>query len=143
MLESIKKSWGWTGIQPNEIVSINNFGNIIFKDTQNVYWRICPEELYCKAIAQNDNELEQLFQNAPFKSDWNMNEATITATKKSGDLLDGESYCVKLPLVLGGLLEQENFGKIQLTELIRFSGAMAFEIKDLPNGQTIRFDLEE
>jgi len=36
IIDEIKKSWGWIGIQPEEVVGENDFGNLIVKDTGGV-----------------------------------------------------------------------------------------------------------
>ncbi|HAH55981.1 MAG TPA: DUF1851 domain-containing protein, partial [Flavobacterium sp.] len=47
---------GWIGVTAYEIVQINDFGNVIFKSTDNEFWRICPEELYCVKIADSQTD---------------------------------------------------------------------------------------
>lgn len=73
-----------------------------------------------------------------FMEEWEMYELTVAAGKVVGDLDRGEKYCLKLPIVLGGLYDSENFGKLSHEKLIAFSGEMAFRIKDLPDGEKFR-----
>ena len=47
IIEEIASAWGWAGIQPEEVVGENDFGNLIVKDVAGKYWRICPEDVYC------------------------------------------------------------------------------------------------
>lgn len=55
MLDVIRNSWGWTGLEPSAIVATNDFGNVIVRHADGSFWRICPEELSCKSIARSDD----------------------------------------------------------------------------------------
>lgn len=141
MLNTINKNWNWTGAVAIEIFAENDFGNVIFKSEKGNYWRICPEELSCKIIAGNLAEMENLFKNPNFMADWEMVDFVILAKHKLGDLKSGQKYCLKLPGVLGGQYQEENFGLISTTELLSFSGDLGLQIKDLPDGSKFEFSL--
>ena len=59
IIKEIKESWGWVGIEPVEVVGENDFGNLMIKDIQGKYWRLCPEDVYCEVVAQNQEELDR------------------------------------------------------------------------------------
>ena len=40
ILDEIRTSWGWIGINPEEVIDENDFGNLIVKDTSGKVWRI-------------------------------------------------------------------------------------------------------
>ena len=42
IIQEIKESWGWVGIDPIEVVGENDFGNLMIKDSSGSYWRLCP-----------------------------------------------------------------------------------------------------
>ena len=132
MIEIVNKSWGWKGIVATDIFHENDFGNLIAEDENGKFWRVCPEELSCNIIADSQEAFDELFMSDDFKKDWYMDETVSLATDQLGDLLGGEKYCLKLPGILGGLYEPENFGKIAFEKLITLSGAIAFEM----NGMT-------
>lgn len=131
MIELINKSWSWTGIDATEVLYENDFGNLIVEDSKGKIWRICPEELSCKVIAADQETFDELFYSEKFKKDWYMDETVSLASDQMGTLLNGEKYCLKLPGVLGGLYEPENFGKIGFEKLLSFSGAIALEMQGM------------
>ncbi len=143
MIETITKSWGWLGIEATKLIATNNFGNIVFETKDKSIWRICPEEIYCKKVADNVAAFDALKEEPDFIEDWSMSEIVAAAKEELGELKDDERYCLKLPSILGGLYEKSNFGKIPHQKLISYSGAIGFEIKDLPDGQTIRINDDE
>jgi hypothetical protein len=143
MISNIKESWGWIGIDPVEIIDQNEFGNLIIKDTDGRFWRLCPEELSCEIVAANPEELSTLLEDREFLRDWNMQALVDYAKEKLGPLQDGRKYCLKIPGILGGEYGGDNLGTISLLEMIDFSGDLANQIKDLPDGAKIEFDLTD
>lgn len=142
MLTTINKAWDWIGVKAKEIVQINDFGNIIFKSTENEFWRICPEELYCEKIADSQSEYEKLLSDSEFIEDWEMDNLVQIAKDTVGKLMQGEKYCLKLPGVLGGEYNSENIGKVSQMEQIGFSGDLAKQIKDLPDGTEFKIEIK-
>ena len=142
-LTIIRNSWGWTGLEPAAIVAINPFGNIIARATDGTFWRICPEELACEVVARNAVEYEALWVSEDFQLDWQMARLADVAQANLGVVGQGRCYCLKVPGVLGGAYDAANLGTIDLGKLIAFSGDVARQVKDVPDGQAIKFEWTE
>jgi hypothetical protein len=138
LINEIRKSWGWTGIEPVAVVGENDFGNLIVEDADGRYWRLCPEDCYCDVIAANRTELDRLSADQNFLHDWSMKALVSLASTKCGPLTEGRKYCLKIPGVLGGAYGIENLATAPQAELVRISGDIARQIKDLPDGAQIR-----
>ena len=138
IIQEIEESWGWVGIHPVEVVGENDFGNLMIKDSSGSYWRMCPEDAYCEVIANNREELDALSINQEFLEDWHMQSLVEQANEHLGPLTNGQKYCLVTPGVLGGEYAISNIKTVPLIELIRFSGHVAKEIKDLPDGAQIQ-----
>jgi hypothetical protein len=141
LLDDVRNAWGWTGIEPVELMHDNDFGNLILKDVRGQYWRLCPEDLYCEVVACNRHELERLSQDQEFLRDWAMRDLVDQAFQRLGALAPGRKYCLKIPGVLGGEYGGDNLGTKSLDELIRASGHIAQQIADLPDGTSIRLSV--
>ena len=63
------------------------------------------------------------------------------AKDRVGQLTDERKYCLVVPGVLGGAYECSNLKSVPLLELIRLSGDMAKQIKDLPDGEQITLEV--
>jgi hypothetical protein len=137
LIAEIEKSWGWIGLAPTEIVGENDFGNLIVKDEDGHYWRLCPEDLSCVVIARTRIELDRLSTDREFLSDWYMRTLVEQALEKCGQLTEGRKYCLKIPGVLGGDYGTENLATISQVELIRASGDLAQQIENLANGEKV------
>jgi len=143
IIQSISDSWSWVGIEPNEIVGENDFGNLIIKDTFQRYWRLCPEDVYCEVIAENRGELDELSKNQDFLEDWYMESLVSKAKEKHGELPDNHKYCLVIPGALGGAYDISNIKTAPLKEIIMFSGNVAKKIENLPDGAEINLNVVE
>ena len=92
LLTSISESWSWIGIRPVQVVGDNSFGHLIIKDEAGLYWRLCPEDLYCKIVANSRAELDTLSQNQEFLEDWYMVNLEAAAKEQLGPLRPGYKY---------------------------------------------------
>jgi hypothetical protein len=141
LLKNIIQAWSWTGIQPSEVVGENEFGNLIVRDVEGCYWRICPEELYCRIVAKDRTQLDSLSISEDFLLDWYMTAIVEEAGVRLGTLKEGRKYCLKTPSVLGGAYSGENYGTISLEDLILTSGYIANQIANLPDGAKVQFKI--
>jgi Domain of unknown function (DUF1851) len=143
LVEEIRQSWGWVGIEPVEIVGENDFGNLIVKADDGSYWRLCPEDGYCKVIARNRAELDELSADKEFLEDWYVTQLVSLAMDRCGPLPDGLKYCLKIPGFLGGTYGGDNLATAPQVELVRFSGDIARQIEELPEGSPIKLKFVE
>ncbi|WP_119314547.1 T6SS immunity protein Tdi1 domain-containing protein [Calidithermus terrae] len=137
IIETVTNAWGWTGLQPDQVVGENDFGNLLIKDINGRYWRLCPEDLYCKIVANNRAEFDELLQDEEFMSDWLMTGLVEQAEERIGPLRPGHKYCLKVPGVLGGEFAGANLAVVPIHELISLSGRIAEEIDGLPDGAQV------
>ena len=88
LTESIEHAWGWSGIKPEEVVGENDFGNLIVRDRRGMYWRICPEDLSCKVVADDRGELDAMSRDQEFLRDWYMSELVAEARTRARSKLE-------------------------------------------------------
>ncbi len=138
LLKEIKGAWGWTGVDPIEIVTENDFGNLILKDNEDQFWRLCPEDLYCEVVATSIDEYNELIQNKEFVDDWFMDSMVEEAKKSIGDLKSNCKYYMVIPGVLDGEYGGDNVKMASFVEIIKVSADVAKQIKDLPDGAEIK-----
>lgn len=141
VLELVAEHWAWTGIKPEELVVTNDFGNLILKDGDDKFWRLCPEDVYCTVVAESIEAYNELIQNEEFAEDWHMVSILVDAKEALGDLAEGERYCLKVPGILDGDYAGDNVVKATLENIIVSAGQLGQHIADKPEGATI--DLEE
>jgi hypothetical protein len=138
MIETIRKAWGWIGLDPAEVVATNAFGRVIVRATDGRFWRICPEDLSCTVVARSDQEYARLLADDEFLTDWEMTRLVGLARETLGPLAPDRCYCLKTPSIFGGAYDASNMGTISRREVVNFSGDMAEQIKDFPDGAKVR-----
>jgi len=137
ILKEVKKSWGWVGIDPIEVVAENDFGNLILKDSKDKFWRLCPEDVYCEIIANSIEEYNELVKDLDFNEDWFMESIVAEAKKRLGPLKEGYKYYLVIPGILGGEYSGSNIQSVPFYEVIRYSGDIGLQVKDLPDGAEV------
>lgn len=138
LIAEIREFWGWIGLDPVEVVGENDFGNLMIKDVEGRYWRLCPEDGYCRVVASTRAELDALSTNQEFLRDWYMRELVVEAQDRCGALPEEKKYCLKIPGHLGGEYGGDNLAVVSLIELVRASGCLAEQIKDLSDGSQVQ-----
>lgn len=121
----LNDAWGWTGLVADAVLAENDFGNLLIADTAGAYWRLCPEDLRCEAIANSDEEFTALMDNQDFLHDWYMQDLADAARGALGALDGDEKFYLQVPAPLGGAYAIDNIGRITLADLIVLSGELA------------------
>ena len=143
LLQVVGTSWGFTGLEPVSVVDVNSFGNVLVEARDGSYWRICPEELSCEPIAATRKQFDNLRSSSEFREDWKMERFVSLARSTFGELPEGRCFCLKVPGVLGGTYDLENIATITIAELLRASGHIALQIRDLPDGTNVDLKITE
>jgi hypothetical protein len=137
LVKAIADGWTWIGAEPVAVIEVNRFGNVIFKDGAGSYWRLMPEELKCDVLAHDENQFTQIWNSEEFQLDWKMDNLGDEAEAVFGPMGTGQCFCFLVPNVLGGSYSTENIRVISTSELLRVSGSMALQIRDLPDGTEV------
>ena len=141
IISEIIESWGWVGINPTEIVAENEFGNLIIKDADNKFWRLCPEDVYCEVVAESIDDYNKLINDHEFLNDWNMTVMVNEATEMLGALKEGYKYYMVIPGILNGEYSGTNIQTAPFVEIISLSGNLGKKIKDLPDGAEVKLEV--
>lgn len=141
ILETINQEWGWLNLNAVELIVENDFGNLIFRTDDGAYWRMLPENPECIQIANTQAEFEKLTTDPEFQLDWRMESLVAMAKLQLGELALGWKYCLKIPAFLGGEYSKENLGTVPQLEQIGFSGDIARQIHNLPDGTKFKLKI--
>jgi hypothetical protein len=137
LLSTISAAWGWAGIKPDMVVGENDFGNLIVRDKEGCYWRLCPEDLYCRVVADSRAKLDALSLDQTFLQDWHVRSWVEAAHSKLGPLRPGYKYYLVRPAPLGGGYTADNMEQLSLRELVSLSGDLAQQIEGMPDGAKV------
>jgi hypothetical protein len=143
LLDSINDHWFWAGVSAVAIEAHNPFGSLILLDVKGRFWRICPEELSAQVIAASREELAALWRTPEFSEDWAMAHLADRATTALGQPPVSRTFYFVIPTVLGGKYTLDNIKHIGWEELMRYSGDLARQVENLPDGAQIRLSFED
>ena len=90
-------------------------------------------------IARSTEQYNELIKDKDFLTDWHMDALVEKAEAEYGIQSKDRCFCLKIPAVLGGPYDIDNIGTVSRLELILFSGDIAEQIKDVPDGSQIEF----
>jgi len=57
-VDEINEAWGWVGLNAEEVLGENAFGNLIIRDDEGRYWRLAPQDLCCEPVAEDRAALD-------------------------------------------------------------------------------------
>jgi hypothetical protein len=129
VLSSLNEAWSWSFERAAKVLAVNSMGNCLIKDWRGQYWRVCPENLSAKVVAQDDNELRDHFADPNSKADWQLAGLIGPAAELLGELDVGQCYAMTTPAVLGAEYSVSNLKIRSLYEYLGFAGYAALQIK--------------
>lgn len=141
LIAEISRAWGWIGIDPEEVVAENDFGNVIVRATDGRYWRITPEDGTCVVVADDRAALDILLHDQEFLRDWYMRQLVAVARESLGELSFTRKYCLKIPGYLGGAYGMPNLATAPIHEIIGIAGDIARQTHELPDGAKIQLEV--
>jgi hypothetical protein len=139
LLESIQEGWGWAIGTPVRVLAVNSFGNVIVQTSSGQFYRIIPEDLTYVFLCDSEDALEIMIRDSEFTFDWDMKLLREQAERALGNLTTNECYHLVVPATLGGAYAVSNIKKISIGEWLSFSGCVAQQINDLPDGTQVEF----
>ena len=143
VLQSLNDAWGWALENAVSVLAVNEMGNCLVRDHRGQFWRICPEELFAKVVATNEEELRAMQADPVSKKDWQLRGFMGPAEKQLGPLSVGQCYGMTTPAGIGGEYVVSNLKIRPLYEYLAATGSMAFQIKDLEDGDEVTLQVTQ
>jgi hypothetical protein len=143
LIEVLRANWSWAFSNPIRVIERNRFGNLLVQIGDGSIWRVCPEDLAASQVAPSEADLETVWADEEFQADWE-SEAWIDAAETAlGRLGQGQCYGFKMWPVLGAPYDVENMVIKLMVDWLAASGDVGRQVKDLPDGTQVRFDVRE
>ncbi|MBT0668378.1 hypothetical protein HT136_08350 [Novosphingobium profundi] len=141
-LAALRQAWGWTGVEFSEIVAHSLFGHLLVLDASGTYHYLDAELLELAELG--DEAAAQAHMASPeTQIIWRADAHVAAADARLGATLLGEVYGFRPEALIAGDYESENMVRIDLATYIRFTGDIAGQIKDLPEGAQVHFEVTD
>ncbi len=141
IIKVIYDAWNWVIPDVKKVLAVNSMANVLLVDHAGRYWRICPEELSAVVIATSDAGIQSVYEDPDYKADWQLLGLIDEAEEKFGILEIGQCYALIKPAVIGGDYSTENMRVAAINEYLAFTGDIAYQTKDLKQGDKVQICL--
>ena len=135
--DKLLADWRWLVSEKFMPVMMTSFGDLFLRDEGG---RIHFLDLMAgefKVIAPSQAEFEQFCEDREKRRVWFLGFLLTEVRRLRGPLAIGECYSCKVPLALGGELEEDNFERMDLRVHYSVLGQLHRQTKHLPPGTQI------
>lgn len=142
LVEAVNEGWGWTGLIATRVVAQSPMGHLLLCDAQDRFFYLDPDGM---AIIPLGSEVEANahLSSSEAKELWSGGALFAEGVKRFGEPPDGSVFTIKPHAMIEGRYDPENICIMPLEELIRFTGNVAQQIKDLPDGSQIQIEVTD
>lgn len=120
----------------------NLMGHLVLSDAQDAYFYLDPDGMQVIALGTREDALAHL-KGEEAKELWSGGKLVDAARQKFGDPPQGCVFTLKPHAMVEGRYDIDEVCILPLDELIRFSGDVARQIHDLPDGSQIQFEVTD
>ena len=142
LVEAVNEGWGWTGLTATRVVAQSPMGHLIVVNADETFFYIDPDGMAIITLGTEAKTQEHLASDEA-KQLWSGGALAEEAKKRFGEPPAGSVFTIKPHAMIEGRYEPENLCVMSLEELIRFTGDVAQQIKDLPDGSQIQFEVTD
>jgi hypothetical protein len=130
----LNEAWSWTGRTVVDVTAVSPFAHLILRDGAGQYCYCDPEMLTLTGIAGGDEALFAYMSRPEVREAWEARALVEQAEARLGPAGAECAYHWKVPHVLGGSFEPDNMAILPIEEILRFTGYLGEQLKDMPDG---------
>lgn len=142
LVEVVNEAWGWTGLTARRIVAESSMGHLVLTDTEDRLFYLDPDGMALIPLG-TEAEAQAHLASEEAKELWSGGALVTEARKRFGEPPEGSVFTIKPHAMIEGRYEPESLCVMPLDELIRFTGDVAQQIKDLPDGSPIQLEVTD
>jgi hypothetical protein len=142
LVEAVNEGWGWTGLTATRVVAQSPMGHLIVSDAHDTFFYVDPDGMAIIALG-TEAEAQAHLASDEAKQLWSGGALVEEARKRFGEPPAGSVFTIKPHAMIEGQYEPENLCVMSLDELIRFTGDVAQQINDLPDGSQIQLEVTD
>lgn len=142
VLDALRDGWGWTEIAFAEVHAVGPTGHLLVSDTDRCFHYLDPELGTIDALGSEQAARAHLARE-DVREVWEARALVEAARERLGDCPEGSVYTLTPAALLKGDYAPGNLWICRLEELVRFTGDVARQIRDLPDGAQYRIEISD
>ncbi len=142
LVEAVNEGWGWTGLTATRVVAQSPMGHLIVSDDDDTFFYVDPDGMAIIPLG-TETEAQAHLASDEARQLWSGGALVEEGKRRFGEPPTGSVFTIKPHAMIEGRYEPENLCVMSLEELIRFTGDVAQQIKDLPDGSQIHFEVTD
>ncbi|WP_296722215.1 hypothetical protein [Erythrobacter sp.] len=142
LVEAVNEGWGWTGLTATRVVAQSPMGHLIVANADETLFYLDPDGMAIIPLG-TEAEAQAHLASDEAKQLWSGGALVEEGKKLFGEPPVGSVFTIKPHAMIEGRYEPENLCVMPLDELIRFTGDVAQQIKELPDGSQIQFEVTD
>jgi len=142
IVEAVNEAWDWAGVTATQVIAQSPMGHLVLSDAEDRFFYLDPDGMAVIPLGSEAEAASHLSSDEA-KELWSGGELVAEGLKRFGEPPVGSVFTIKPHAMIEGRYEPENLCVMPLEELIRFTGDVAQQIKDLPDGSQIQFEVTD
>ena len=142
VLDALADGWGWTEIGFAQVHATGPTGHVLASDTEGCFHHLDPELGTIEALG-DAQAARAHFARSDVREVWAAATLVEAARERLGECPDGSIYTLTPLALLEGDYHHDNLWICPLEELIRFTGDVARQTRDLPDGAQYRIEISD
>lgn len=130
--------WRWLVGEGTELVMVGSLGDLFLRDEAGRILWLDSGAGQLSEVAGSEEDFRNLLKQPEQVNDWLLPQLVGDILQSGRQLAPGQCFSYKLPPMLGGQVEPENFEPTDLGVHCSICGQIARKTRDLPEGTPIR-----
>jgi hypothetical protein len=142
LVKAVNEGWGWTGLTAARVLAQSPMGHLVLSDAEDKFFYLDPDGMAIIPLG-TEAEAKAHLASDEAKELWSGGALVAEGYKRFGNPPEGSVFTIKPHAMIEGRYEPESLCVMPLDELIRFTGDVAQQIKDLPDGSQIQIEMTD
>ena len=140
LVGAVNEAWGWTGITASRIWAQSPMGHLLVSGPDEQFFYIDPDGMAVLPLGTKE-EAQAHLDGQEANELWWGGDLVEKARAILGEPPEGSVINLKPEKLIEGDYSPENMWTWPLIELVHFTGSVAEQIKDLPDGSQIKLEI--
>ncbi|WP_260926862.1 hypothetical protein [Novosphingobium sp. 9] len=137
VLRTLKREWGWTGVDFATVLMVSRMGHLVVADADGTVHYLDTDTRELLRLG-TEAQAEQYLADPEVQLVWRAEALVAAVRERLGATAPDEVYARTAEAMLNDTYDIQSFIKLPLTQLISFTGQVAHQMRDMPEGTPVK-----